>query len=363
MLLTTNSLRISRRRDIAAPDLADAFYQLARLLDAGISLDESLVEISAVSGSRCARPTWRLLARDVSAGKSLSEAMLQSMPSMDSSALAIIKAGEASGDIQQACQAVSDHLRWQLELRQRLITVLIYPLFSVCLLLLVTAYLLVSVIPSIEGFLSSSRVELAWHTGLLIRISSWVNWFYTNALPASALASSLLVLAVVKSRFLRAMCDKCILYIPAVGALIRGLSLSRYTHCCAQLYTSGITLDQSMALAEATVHNKSISSELARVRQLLVNGMSLGESMQQVSVIPAVASRMMHIGESSGQLAQVLYTVSEHTRQTADVSIKRLEQMIAPLLLLFVGLILLWIVVSVLGPVYNLAIDTVMDVH
>jgi type IV pilus assembly protein PilC len=118
-----------------------------------------------------------------------------------------------------------------------------------------------------------------------------------------------------------------------------------------------------MALAEATVHNKSISSELARVRQLLVNGMSLGESMQQVSVIPAVASRMMHIGESSGQLAQVLYTVSEHTRQTADVSIKRLEQMIAPLLLLFVGLILLWIVVSVLGPVYNLAIDTVMDVH
>jgi len=361
MLLNKECLYVFRRKNIAPSELADAFYQLARLLDAGICLDESLVEVSSVSANRRVRHLWRRLARDVAAGKSLSDALPQVIPSIDTTVLAFVKAGETSGRIQQACQSANQHLRWQIALRQRLVTILIYPLFSVSLLIIVTGYLFVSVVPAIEGFLSSSSVDLAWHTHLLVRLSSWVSWFYANALTGSVLVIATSVTAVYRSRYLRAVIDKWMLYIPAVGTLVSELSLSRYTNCCAQLYSSGVALDQSMALAEATVNNAVIRSELTHVRASLVGGMSLGESMRKVSMLPAITSRMIQIGESAGQLAPVLTTLSELNRQSAEVAIKRLEQLIAPVLLLCVGLVLLWIVVSVLAPVYNLAIDTVME--
>ena len=341
--------------------MATAFYQLSRLLGAGVVMNDALDEVAMAGGARKARCQWMSVARGVSAGRDLSESLVTVFPGIDKTIIALICAGEASGKLQQACQAVSEHLQWQHELRHRIITILVYPLFSVCLLVLVTGFLFISVVPSIQGFLISAGGPLEWHTRLLIDTSSWLAQYYLHALTAGVIIAVCISILLGVSLYTRTLFDKCLLALPVLGKLIADLSLSRYARCSAQLYASGVSMERSLELAEDTVLNRVIKADLCQVRQRMVGGISLTDAMGKMSTMPAFVHRMIGIGERSGQVAEVMNTLAEQLGSSADASIKRLEQLIAPVIMLFVGLVLLWIVVSVLGPVYNMAISTVVE--
>ena len=341
--------------------MASTFYQLSRLLGAGVGMNDALDELGSSDGPREGRSLWNHVARNGRSGRDLSDALILVLPKENKTIVALIAAGEASGRLQQACQAVSEHLQWQHDLRQRIITILVYPLFSVYLLLLVTGFLFVSVIPGIKDFLMSAGGNIDWHTRLLIDASSWISHYYPYALVMVAFVVLCVCILKHSSTQLDKTIDRCILRIPLLGRLITDLTLSRYSRCSAQLYASGVSLERSMELAEATANNQIIRQELCKLRCKLVAGSSLTESMKGVPMVPAMVSRMIYVGESSGQMADVLYTLSEQLAAASDASIKRLEQLIAPVIMIFVGIVLLWIVISVLGPVYNMAIATVME--
>ena len=361
MLLIKGRALASGQGTLHLAEMATAFYQLSRLLGAGVVMNDALDELAMAGGARKARLQWISVAGSVSAGRDLSESLVAVFPGIDKTIIALICAGEASGNLQQACQAVSEHLQWQHELRHRIITILVYPLFSVCLLVLVTGFLFISVVPSIKGFLMSAGGPLEWHTRLLIDTSSWLSRYYLHALITGAITVLCISILMCISLHTRSLFDKCLLGIPVLGKLIADLSLSRYARCSAQLYASGVSMERSLELAEATVINRVIKADLCRVRQKMVGGTSLTEAMGKMSTMPAIVHRMICIGERSGQVAEVMNTLAEQLSTSADASIKRLEQLIAPVIMLCVGLVLLWIVVSVLGPVYNMAISTVVE--
>lgn len=361
MLVKNEGAFLSRNRTLPMAEMVTAFYQLSRLLGAGVVMSDALEEVARASGTRDGRNQWARVARKVSSGNDLSESLRAVFPNIDNTIVALIRAGEASGKLEHACQAVSDHLKWQYELRQRLVTLLIYPLFSVCLLLLVTGFLFVSVVPSVKGFLVSAGGELEWHTQLLIDTSSLFSQFYLHGLISVAISVAVVSTLMYVSLSMRTWADNMILVVPVIGTLVKELSLSRYAHCCSQLYSSGVSLERSLELAEAVVGNLIINSELCTVRRKMVGGTSLTESMRKMSTLPAIVSRMIYIGENSGQVAQVLSMLAVQLSTSADASIKRIEQLIAPVIMMFVGFVLLWIVVSVMGPVYNMAISTVLE--
>ena len=361
MLLTKGRALASGQGTPHLAQMATAFYQLSRLLSAGVVMNDALDEVAMAGGARNARYQWMNVARSVSAGRDLSESLVAVFPGIDKTIIALICAGEASGKLQQACQAVSEHLQWQHELRHRIITILVYPLFSVCLLVLVTGFLFISVVPSIQGFLVSAGGPLVWHTRLLIDTSSWLARYYLHALTAGVIIAVCISILLGVSLYTRTLLDKCLLALPVLGKLIADLSLSRYARCSAQLYASGVSMERSLELAEDTVLNRVIKADLCQVRQRMVGGISLTDAMGKMSTMPAFVHRMIGIGERSGQVAEVMNTLAEQLGSSADASIKRLEQLIAPVIMLFVGLVLLWIVVSVLGPVYNMAISTVVE--
>ena len=338
-----------------------AFFQLARLLEAGISLGVALEEIASASGSRAAQRLWASIACSVCAGKDLSESISIHIVRPDATVMALLKAGEARGKLSEACENVKDHLQWQNRLRQRLITLLIYPLFALLVTVAVTGFMFLSVVPSIKRFLLSTGGELAWHTYALMGTSDWLVRHY---LPAAALSAALLLTMILCGQFsprARHYMDQGLLKLPLVGQLIARLSLSRYSGCCAQLYHSGVALERALQLAEATVENRALKADLAKARLQVVGGQSLAVAIALVSVFPPIVARMISVGESSGDLAHVLTTVGQQQGESADAAIKRLEQLIGPVLMMIIGAVLLWIVVSMLAPVYNLAITTVIE--
>lgn len=336
-----------------------AFHELSCLLSAGVSLSDALDDLAGMAAPRTNQRIWKGIANSVQSGQTLSDAYAQITYRPDRAVTALVKAGETNGQLDKACLAVHEHLQWHLDLRQRLVTLLLYPLFTLLVLIGVSGFLFVSVVPSVKGFLMGSSAELEWHTLALMSVSEWLSQHYANALGASFGLSACLVIMLLASESVRWLGDWCFVRLPLIGRLVLQLSLSRYCAMAARLYSSGVHIEAAVALAEASVSSRFIRSELAVARQRMLSGMSLAESLGVIAVLPGMFIRLIAVGENAGQLADALTRIGEQQNKAAEASIKRMEQLIGPVMLMFVGSILLWIVVSVLGPVYELAIKTV----
>lgn len=347
-------------RRLPRAEFSTAFYQLSRYLLVGVSLADALDDVSAGSATRRVQNFWMRVKCSVESGRTLSESLSRENACNDQTVAAIIKAGEANGKLGSACASVNEYLRWHLELRQRIVTLLVYPLFSLCVLFAVAGFLLISVVPSIQGFLLSSGELLEWHTQALLAFSAWAREYFV--LGTWVCAGGIVTIYAMShiSAGLRRALDSLLLKLPVLGPALTDLLLSRYAHCCAQLFSSGITLENALCLAEQTVENRALRTELAGVRQKMVGGQTFAHALRQVSVLPAIFTRLVAVGEQTGQLSTVLVQIGEQQRTAAEASISRLEQVIGPVLLLCIGSVLMWIVISMLGPVYNMAIATVV---
>lgn len=338
-----------------------SLFHLHHLLAAGVGLGEALGELRELETNRRMRQVWCDVAVRVKAGQSLSEA-LASWPRVYSTLIvALIRAGEVNGQLAMACESGRELLEWNCRMRSRMITVLIYPLFALLVLLAVVAFLFISVVPSLETFLSAQDAGLAWHTRSLLMLSSWMEQLYLPVIACLMIvACSVVVFRRSSAAFLLAS-DRCLLRLPLVGLLICELSLSRYSMVCGRLYRSGIELEQSLVISEALVGNTVLRQGLARARALMVAGASLGDALSEITVIPGSFRRLLAAGESAGALGQALLQAGEQRQCHAQHLIERVERLVGPATLLVIGANLMWIVVSVLGPVYDSAINAVLQ--
>lgn len=338
-----------------------SLFQLAQMLKAGVGIGDALDDMREMETGRALHRVWSSLAKGVKSGRAMSEVMLEWPSVFDATSVALIRAGEKHGDLATACISVHDYLDWHRRLKSRLTTLLVYPLFSFIVFLLVAGFLLLSVVPAIEGYLLSSGTVIAWHTSLLIAVSEWLrsSWAMVTGTLVSLLVVFVIAMRVCKRW--RLLVDAQIIRLPLVGPLVVSLSLSRYAHCTASLYGSGITLEESLQLSEETVGNRYLRRQLSSVRLAMMQGHGFGESLKKFSHIPIFFKRMVCIGESTGTLEYALKQMGDQQQQNSEITIERVEQLIAPIMLTGIGSCLLWVVASMLTPVYSAAINTVLQ--
>lgn len=352
----------STLQDIFKPIKRDqvlaGFYQLEKLLGVGVSLVDALDDVASAERKAKAASCWRAIANDVRSGLRFSEALGKVPIGLDRTSLALVQTGEINGHLDKACASLHTHLQWHSDVRKRMVTVLVYPVFSLLVSLLVVGFLFVSVVPSIENFLISSNADLLWHTQWLINVSAWIRFTYQEATLVVCLTLVGAGVVYRVSEKVREKIDLALLAIPLLGDVFLELSLSRYAHCVAQLYNAGIALESTLQISEKLVANRCIRYQLMGARQSIVNGDSFADSLQLQPVFPSIYVRMVRVGEDSGQLVTVLEQLARQLQKDADATLSRLEQLIAPALMLSIGSVLLWIVISALSPVYNMAIAT-----
>ncbi len=349
------------KRSIGADaSLSVSLFHLTHLLQAGVGLDDALVSVSELESGYRMRRIWDDVSSRVNGGQPLSDAFAAWPIVFSSTVVTLVRAGEANGQLANACQQAMELMQWQSALKSRMATVLAYPMFALLVLGGVTGFLFVSVVPSMESFLVSSQTPLAWHSRWLIALSAWLSIYL---LPTSAIVMSVCLLVVLIAR----LSDNCQrfwhhlqLKLPLLGPILTALSLSRYANVSARLYTSGVQLDQSLALAEGVITNSALRNQLEQVRLSMVSGTSLSRSLTPAGLVPVAFKKILTAGESSGALDQALRRASIQQQQQADMSIRRAEALTGPTLLLIIGSMLLWMVISILGPVYQSAIDVVV---
>lgn len=342
--------------------VSESMYQLAQLLHAGVAVADALDDLHAMERCWALRCVWLDLAKAVKSGASLSEAMKRWPQAFDSTVVALVHAGERSGALAASCESTNQYLSWHCRVKAKMLTLMIYPLFSFVIFKLVLVFLFAFVVPSIKDFLISGGVELPWHTVALIALSEWTQSFWIWIFAFLGFAAISVVLLSIYSDRSRLVLHSAMVRIPMLGGLIVDLSLSRYAHCSAQLYGRGIPLEESLKLSEQTVGNLKLRQQLATIRVAVVRGGGLADSMKHIACVPHFFKRMILVGESTGALERALTQVSEQQRQRSDATIERVQQLLAPVMLVAIGGCLLWIVISIISPVYSAAIDAAVQI-
>lgn len=336
------------------------FFHLAHLLEAGVSIGDSLADVELQESRTRLGYVWKDVRMQIEQGKKFSDAMSIWPGVFEPLVISLIRAGEANGSLAAACDDVQALLLWQRGVKSRITTVLVYPCFALLIMLAAIAFLFVSVVPAMQVFLVDTQDSIAWHTAAILYLSAWLSEFLLPILCILALVAFVVLALRAYLPPVRMSCDRLQLQIPLIGCLLTELSLSRYAKICGRLYRSGLSLDEALEVSEGVVGNRTLRSELRGVRQRVLSGTSLGMSVQAARFVPSTFKKLLVAGESTATLEQAFVQASNHLLRSSEHKIDRMEKLIGPLLLMIVGLNLLWIVVSIMAPVYDAAIATVI---
>jgi type IV pilus assembly protein PilC len=340
--------------------LIAAFFQLSHLLEAGLGLDQSIKTLLVMEPRWGLRRVWRDIERRVVDGQALSTSMEYWSTVFDSTLIAMLRSGEMCGQLPVACSDCQLFLEWQQSLKARIATVLLYPIFALIIVLGVLGFLMIYLVPSLEGLLLSGGHEFPWHAKILLSISQWSKSYFIPVAVSIGVCFGMLYIARLISMRVRLMIDALLLRIPLYGSLVLNLTLSRYCETCSRLYASGIALADAMEKSEAFIKNHALKTQLEKTREHILAGKSLSSSLAAIPQLPNMHIQVLAAGEASGKLVEALARTGNQQRRVSEMRIARIEKMIGPVVLLFAGFALIWVVVSLLGPIYQNAVDSEM---
>ncbi|MDO6461325.1 type II secretion system F family protein [Granulosicoccaceae sp. 1_MG-2023] len=338
-------------RRLSRQDAALLCEQLAMLLESGIVLADALNDVAELSDKSATRRVLSGLQQRVAAGEALSVALAGQVSGLPGYALAMIRAGEQSGAMVQALRETTAALQWQSALQARLWRAVSYPLFSGLLLVGALVFLMLYLVPQLEGFLRATGFTLPWYSEALISFSTQLR---RHGLLVLLLFPVLLVLLWLSTRISRAWrhwLRSLLLRLPVVSTIARELHLSRFFHFSGLLYKAGISLPD--AIREAAAVSGGNQAALCRVADDLASGMALRAALEASAEIPPLSLRLLAVAERGGRLETELARIAGLHNKALEESLNKLESRLGPAMLLAVGALMVWVIVGVIGPVYD----------
>ncbi len=342
-----NRVRITR------PELITFCFHLEQLARAGVPIIESLADLRDSLESPRFREIIASMIESIEGGKTLSQALAEHPQTFDEVMVHLIRAGEETGSVPQVLNNLLESLKWQDELAAHTKKLIMYPAFLGTVVIAVVMFMMIYLVPKMAGFIRNMGQELPLQTKILIATSDFfVNyWYVVIGLPILTVIS--IILAVKQSPAARYQFDDIKLRLPWIGAILKKIILSRFASVFAMMYASGITILDSIKTTEDIVGNVVIKEGLNRVGILISEGQQVTAAFQQVDLFPPLVLRMLRVGENTGALDTALTNVSYFYNRDVRESISKVQTMIEPVMTVLIGLILGWIMLAVLGPIYD----------
>jgi len=343
-----------RRGKIKRPELITFFFNLEQLTRAGVPLLESLSDLRDTMNDMRFREIIASMIEAIESGKKLSQAMEQHPDAFDKIFVSLINAGEASGRLPEIFLHITDSLKWQDEMASHTKTIMIYPVFVGSIVVAITFFLMIYLVPQLVSFIKSTGQEIPIQTRILLATSSFfVNyWYVLITLPV--VLPIAIKLAITSSPEMRLRFDQFKLDMPVTGPILRKIILARFANTFAIMYGSGITILACIANSRDVVNNLAVAKSLEEVTHEIESGKNLTQSFQHTGMFPPLVIRMLKVGEATGSLDKALLNVSYFYDRDVKDSIKKVQVMIEPTMTLILGALLGWVMLSVLSPIYDI---------
>ncbi|MES2934256.1 MAG: type II secretion system F family protein [Pseudomonadota bacterium] len=341
------------QRKITRKDLINFCFHMEQLTAAGVSVLEGLADLR----DSLEQPRFREIVADmienIEGGSQLSEAMMRHPLVFDKTFSSLIMAGEQSGKVSDVFKSLSESLKWQDELASQTKKIVMYPAFVGSIVLGVTFFLMIFLVPQLTGFIKNMGQELPFHTKALIFVSNiFIHyWFVVISLPIILfVGANVLLRTSAKARY---QADVYKLRIWLIGPVLHKIILARFVTFFALMYASGITILDCIRLSEDIVNNELVAKGLRQARQLISEGQGVTAAFQITGIFPPLVIRMLKVGEATGSLDSALRNVAYFYNRDIKDMIERVQALIEPVMTVILGILLGWIMLSVLGPIYD----------
>ncbi len=334
-------------------DLVMFCFQLEQLNSAGVPILEGLNDLRESTSNPYFQKVLGAVSSEVEGGKMLSEALAAHPSVFDEVFVSLVDAGEQTGQLSEVFSNLSDTLKWQDELLGQTKRLLAYPLFVFVVVMAAVTFLMIYLVPEMVKFISSLGQELPIYTKILIFVSNaFVKyWWLFFSLPI--LIVSVVSFWIKKSADARYRFDYLKLQLPLTGEILNKIIMARFARYFALMYQTGIPVLDAIHTCERIVGNRVIADALSRAHAQINAGDSMSESFRNVGLFPALVVRMIKVGETTGALDKSLLNISYFYDRDVNEQMEKMLKLLEPALTVFLGLILMFIMVSVLGPVYE----------
>ncbi|WP_261133098.1 type II secretion system F family protein [Bacillus sp. Marseille-Q3570] len=349
--LLTKELSISTR--IKPRDLVIFLRQFAALLDAGVSVVQSVQVLEEQAAQKTFKRTLISIREQVQEGESLSIAMEKYKRFFPPMVIQLTRVGEVSGNLDEAMLRLADYFEKRYEMRQKVVSALIYPALLGIVAIAVLNVMLYFVVPQFTAMYANSNNELPQLTKIVLAVSEFGNTYWW--VNGTIICLSIVVLyAFWRNNTSKYYLDYAILKVPIFGSIIQKTLIIEYARTLSSLFTSSVPILQSMSITRNVLNNTVFKKIVDESIDFVEEGKSMTVPMKNSWVFPPLVLHMISLGEQTGNLDEMLHKIASFYEAEVEHITDRLRTLLEPILILILSIVVGVIVLSVVLPMFDL---------
>ncbi len=347
------SVPFLQREKVRLKELAVLARQLSVLIDAELPLIQSLSLLAEQSKNQYFRRVITEVKEDVEAGSTLHQALRKHPKVFDDLFCNMIASGEQSGSLDIMLRRLAEYIEKIVKLRSQVRQAMIYPSAIVSFAILVAVFLLWKVIPVFAGIFIELGAELPTLTAVIINISRFVQKFILIIFGACVVGFGIF-------RYWKRtpqgkwIWDRFLLRLPLFGSLLNKVAVSRMTRTLSTLIAGGVPMLESLKITSTTSGNALIEKQILTARQLVSEGKTLHDALQEAGTFPLMMIQMVNVGEATGTLDEMLTKLANFYDEEVEAAVAAMLSILEPVLLIFVGGMVGGLVISMYLPIFSL---------
>lgn len=355
-LVTFESVKKSaaaRSRSVTRQELITFCFHLSQLLKAGVNIIEALTDLRDTVDNPGLRQVVAGIIEDIEGGLKLSEAMASHPYIFDPVFVALVRAGEQSGQLNEVLDELSENIKWQDEIAGQAKRALVYPAIVFTVIAGVIFVLLTVLVPQLAVTFKTLVPKLPRETELLIALSNFTvkYWYLIIGVPVAAGIG--LFIAVRSNDHLQAQMDSLSIRLPVIGPIRFKIMLARFSTFFAMLYRSGISVLDCIQICEKIMGNRLMEQALQHVGRSISEGQGISQAFTTTKLFPPLVLRMLRVGESTGGLDVALLNVSYFYNREVREGITKMQALIGPATTIVLGGLIVAILYTIFLPLYD----------
>jgi type II secretory pathway component PulF len=336
-------------RAMSRTEIASFIRELATAIQAGLPLVQSLRTIARQGRNDRQRIVLEKCIAEVEHGRSLAEAFASNGREFNDLIINMVRAGEASGKLEDVLHQAADLLDRDVKLRRSILSATLYPFILFIMLILAVIVIVTFIVPRVLESVKGSAMTLPLPTRIVENIASFFGGYWWAIIPAVVVGVYGLGALYARPDF-RLWFDTVILRVPILGRLLRDVAVARFTRTLGTLTSAGVPILQSLRITRGTLGNKAMEQVIDDVSEQVAAGKTIADPMEKSGYFPPMLVQIVNLGERSGRLDEMLRQAARSFEERTEVSVKLFTTALPPILVVFLAGCVGFLVLAILLP-------------
>lgn len=338
---------------VSSKDIVIFSRQLSTLVSSGVPIIQSLSILESQAENKNFAQVIATIKKDIEGGLSISDAMAKHPKVFSELYVSMIRAGELGGILDTILDRLSSYLESAAALRDKVKSALMYPMIVGGIAVVITVFLIIFVIPIFKNIFQGFGAELPLITRIVIGVSDFMkyNIIYILLVMGGGFYG---VKRYIKTEKGRMKFDSIILKLPVFGIILKKVAIAKFSRTLGTLIKSGVPILQGLETVAKTSGNKVIEEIILGSMKSIREGGKISEPLKKNDVFPSMVVQMIAVGEETGSLDNMLFKIADFYDQEVDSAVKGLTSMIEPLVMVFMGTVIGFIVIAMFIPMFQM---------